>query len=420
MTDSSAVLSVHGDNVSLPVYSGTLGPDVVDVSTLNKQDVFTYDPGFMSTAACDSKITYIDGDQGILLYRGYLIDCLADKHDFMDIAYLLFFGELPDTAQKTSFITAINQHLQVQSFIPAVFNALTQNAHPMGMLVSSLGALSAQYRGDMKSSDGRLQSAYFLIAQMPILAALCLQHSQGCAIASPDKNIAYAQNVMHMLFGASDKQTMLQPVMVRAMDKILILHADHEQNASTSTVRMVGSTGANPIASLAAGVAALWGPAHGGANEACLNMLLEIGDESNISHYIARAKDKNDPFRLMGFGHRVYKNYDPRAKVMRATCHEVLDALGVKDDKLFKLAMKLEKIALEDEYFVERKLYPNVDFYSGITLNALGIPTNMFTVIFALARTVGWLAHWMEMLDDPQHKIARPRQLYTGAKQRSC
>lgn len=420
MTDNRAQLDIHGNELDLPVYSGTLGPDVIDVSTLNKQELFTYDPGFVSTAACESKITYIDGDQGTLLYRGYLIDCLADKHDFIDTAYLLFFGELPTSEQKTDFNTEIQKNTHLYPSISSIFNNFSRDAHPMGMLISALGALSAHHPGTPSDAKARLQAAYQIMAQLPVLTALCFQASQGQPVAAPDSALGYAENVLHMLFSKSNHKAILNPVFARAMDKILILHADHEQNASTSTVRMAGSTGANPIASIAAGVAALWGPAHGGANEACLNMLLEIGNESNIAHYIQRAKDKNDPFRLMGFGHRVYKNYDPRAKVMRETCHEVLDALGVKDNALFKLAMTLEKIALEDDYFVTRKLYPNVDFYSGITLNALGIPTNMFTVFFALARTAGWLAHWMEMLDDPNHKIARPRQLYTGEKERSC
>ncbi len=421
MNNPNAQLSYNDQHIELPVYSGTLGPSVIDVSGLSKKDVFTIDPGFMSTASCQSKITYIDGDQGILLYRGYPIDQLAERCDFMDVSYLLLFGELPNVAEKHRFENDIKEHSAVPEPAFKLFDGFLADAHPMAMMLSVVGALSAYFHptaSDDKNAQ-YLTSTYQLLAKMPTIAAQCYQHGRGEGRVNPDPSLGYSQNFMHMLFEHSSNKAQVSTSLAQAMDKILILHADHEQNASTSAVRIAGSTGANPFACLAAGIGALWGPAHGGANEAALNMLLEIGDESKIAHFINRAKDKNDPFRLMGFGHRVYKNYDPRAKVMRATCHEVLDELGVKESPLFKLAMKLEKIALEDDYFVQKKLYPNVDFYSGITLNAMGIPTNMFTVIFALARTIGWLSHWVEMMNDPNAKLVRPRQLYVGPTERS-
>lgn len=420
MAQKNATLSVHNNNFELPIYQATLGPEVIDVTGLSKENVFTFDPGFMSTAACESKITYIDGDKGILLYRGYPIDQLAEKCDFMEVCHLLLFGELPNKEQAPAFDATIRYHTLVHEQIYRFFDGFLRGIHPMAILIGAAGALAGFYHDslDISKPEHRLLSAYRLIGKMPTLAAMCYKYSRGEPYIYPRNALGYSENFLNMLFGMPSEDYHINPVLARAMDKIFILHADHEQNASTSAVRVAGSTGANPFACISAGISALWGPAHGGANEACLKMLQEIGDESRINTYIAKAKDKNDPFRLMGFGHRVYKNYDPRAKVMQATCHEVLEELGVKDDPLFKLAMKLEKIALEDEYFIERKLYPNVDFYSGLTLNALGIPSTMFTVIFALSRTVGWLSHWMEMLNDPAHKIARPRQLYTGSAER--
>lgn len=402
------------------VLSGTLGPDVIDVSSLVKTGYFTYDPGFLSTAACESKITFIDGDKGILLYRGYPIDQLATQSNFLEVCYLLLNGELPDTTHYNEFCKTINRHTMVHEQIRNFFNGFRRDAHPMAIMVGVVGALSAFYHDslDIKNPEHRASSALRLIAKMPTIAAMCYKYSIGQPFMQPQNRMSYAENFLHMMFGTPCEEITPNPVLVKALDKIFILHADHEQNASTSTVRLAGSTGANPFVCISAGIAALWGPAHGGANEAALNMLHEIGDISQIGKYIARAKDPNDPFRLMGFGHRVYKNYDPRAKVMRQTCYEVLEAVGVHNDPFFKLAMELEKIALEDDYFVQRKLYPNVDFYSGITLSAIGIPTNMFTVIFALARTIGWIAHWNEMISSP-YRLGRPRQLYTGPTERN-
>lgn len=407
--------------IGLPVYSGTLGPDVVDVTQLAKEQLFTYDPGFMSTAACESKITYIDGDKGILLHRGYPIDQLAEKSDFLEVCYLLLYGELPTVTEKNQFVKTINNHTLVHEQMRNFFNGFRRDAHPMAIMVGVIGALSAFYHDslDINNPNHRDISAFRLIAKMPTIAAMCYKYSIGQPFMFPQNHMGYAENFLNMMFSVPCEKTTPNPVLVRAMDRIFILHADHEQNASTSTVRLAGSTGANPFACISAGIAALWGPAHGGANEAALNMLREIGDEKRIGEYIAKAKDPNDPFRLMGFGHRVYKNYDPRAAVMRKTCHEVLDEVGAHNDPLFKIALKLEKIALEDDYFIKRKLYPNVDFYSGITLSALGIPRAMFTVIFALARTVGWISHWNEMIGSPDHRIARPRQLYTGPTERN-
>ncbi len=418
MADFTAKLNFNGNDTDLPVHSGSLGPRGIDVSALRNQNIFTYDPGLLSTAACESAITYIDGDAGTLLYRGYPIADLAEHCDFLEVAFLLFFGELPQPAEKSQFIQEIASEHAVDSSTSAVLSAFSKDSHPMAMLLSLMGALAGFYPDRAKDPESQKLASYRIVAKMPTLVATTYRHAQGQPYLSPRDDLNYAENFMYQVFAAAEKDAP-NPLLARALDKILILHADHEQNASTTTVRTSGSTGANPYACIASGIAALWGPAHGGANEACLRMLQEIGSEANIGRYVARAKDKNDPFRLMGFGHRVYKNYDPRAKVMRATCHEVLEETGVKDSPLFKLAMALEKIALEDEYFVERKLYPNVDFYSGVTLSALGFPPLMFTAIFALARTVGWMAQWMELLSDPNYKLVRPRQLYTGAVERN-
>ncbi|MCX7090268.1 MAG: citrate synthase [Legionellales bacterium] len=420
MKPDVATLSIAGhDNIELPILIPTLGTNVLDINKLGDSDLFTFDPGFMSTASCESKITYIDGDKGILLYRGYPIDQLAEKKTFLDICYLLLNGELPSNTEQTAFRQLVNKHTMVHQQMYQFLNGFRRDAHPMAIMVGIVGALSAFYHDsmDLTNQQDRYTSAIRLIAKMPTLAAMSYKYSIGFPYIYPQNRMSYAENFLHMMFGTPTESTVPNPVLVKAMDTIFILHADHEQNASTSTVRLAGSTGANPFACISAGIGALWGPAHGGANEACLNMLKEIGDINKINEYIKRAKDKNDPFRLMGFGHRVYKSYDPRAKVMRQTCHEVLNAVGAKDEPLFKLAMELERIALEDDYFIEKKLYPNVDFYSGLTLSAIGIPTNMFTVIFALARTVGWMSHWLEMTAGSA-KIGRPRQFYTGEKQR--
>jgi citrate synthase len=406
--------------IALPIYSGTLGPDVVDVSQLNKYNRFTFDPGFMSTAACTSKITFIDGDKGILLYRGYSIADLAEHADYLEVCYLLLFGELPNKTQKAAFEHQLKYHTLVHEQLSHFLNGFPRSAHPMSIMCGVVGALSAFYHDSLEihNPEHRTLAALRLIAKMPTIAAMAYKYSIGQPFVYPKNSLSYAANFLHMMFSIPAEPMTPNPILVDAMDKIFILHADHEQNASTSTVRVAGSSGANPFACIAAGIAALWGPAHGGANEAVLNMLTEIQDVSRIELFINKAKDKNDPFRLMGFGHRVYKNFDPRAKVMRQACHDVLKALNIHEDPLLKIALQLEKIALEDAYFIERKLYPNVDFYSGIILKAIGIPTNMFTVIFALARTVGWITHWNEMLSSPDQKISRPRQLYTGLKER--
>lgn len=420
MNTKKAVLSIDGHQpIDLPIYSPTLGNDVLDIGKLESNGYFTFDPGFVSTAACESKITYIDGDKGILLYRGYPIEQLASKKDFLDVCFLLMNGELPNKTEKNEFVELVNRHTLVHQQMYNFLNGFRRDAHPMAIMVGIVGALSAFYHDsiNLANQTDRYMAAIRLIAKMPTLAAMSYKYSIGQPYMYPQNNMSYAENFLHMMFGVPTVDNVPNPILVEAMDTIFTLHADHEQNASTSTVRLAGSTGANPFACISAGIGALWGPAHGGANEACLNMLKEIGDVKNINQYIKRAKDKNDPFRLMGFGHRVYKSYDPRATVMRETCHKVLDAVGAHDLPLFKLAVELERIALEDEYFVEKKLYPNVDFYSGITLNAIGIPTNMYTVIFALARTVGWISHWMEMVAT-KSKLGRPRQLYTGPKNR--
>ncbi|MCO5135476.1 MAG: citrate synthase [Phyllobacteriaceae bacterium] len=400
------------------VKSGTLGPDVVDIGALYKNtDRFTFDPGFTSTAACESDITFIDGDKGILLHRGYPIEQLAEHGDFIETCYLLLYGELPTKEQNEDFHNRITYHTMVHEQMSRFFTGFRRDAHPMAVMCGVVGALSAFYHDSTDISDPhqRMIASLRMIAKMPTIAAMAYKYHIGQPFVYPKNSLDYASNFLHMCFSVPCEEYEVNPVLARAMDRIFILHADHEQNASTSTVRLAGSSGANPFACIAAGIACLWGPAHGGANEAALNMLAEIGSVDRIPEFIARAKDKDDPFRLMGFGHRVYKNYDPRARIMQKTTHEVLNELGIKDDPMLQVAMELEKIALTDDYFVEKKLYPNIDFYSGITLKALGFPTNMFTVLFALARTVGWIAQWKEMIEDPKQKIGRPRQLYTGA-----
>ena len=412
-----AELKIPGvaEPIELPILSGNLGPDVIDVGKLTSQGYFTYDPGFVSTAACESGITFIDGDEGTLLHRGYPIEQLADKSDYLELCYLLLNGELPDAAAKTEFVDTIKNHTMVNEQLRSFFKGFSPDAHPMAILCGVVGALSAFYHDstDIDNPQHRMITAHRLIAKMPTLAAMSYKHAQGQPFVYPRNNMGYAENFLHMMFATPCEEYKVSPTLAKAMDRIFLLHADHEQNASTSTVRLAGSTGANPFASIAAGIAALWGPSHGGANEAVLNMLDEIGSVENIPEYVRRAKDKDDPFRIMGFGHRVYKNYDPRAKVMQQTCHEVLAELGVQDDPVLAMAQELERIALEDEYFVEKRLYPNVDFYSGIILRAIGIPVEMFTVIFATGRTPGWIAHWCEMIGS-SYKIGRPRQLYTG------
>ncbi len=419
MADKKAQLIIEGKApVELPILTGTIGPDVVDVRNLIANDLFTYDPGFMSTAACESKITYIDGDKGILLHRGYPIEQLAAKSDYLETCYLLLHGELPTADQKKEFVDTISKHTMVNEQLKSFLNGFRRDAHPMAIMCGIVGALSAFYHDSLDNNNPKHReiSAHRLIAKMPTIAAMAFKYSIGQPIMYPRNDLCYAENFLHMMFNTPAGCKRFSPALIKAMDRIFILHADHEQNASTSTVRLAGSTGANPFACIASGIAALWGPAHGGANEAVLTMLDEIGDASNIEKYIAKAKDKDDPFKLMGFGHRVYKNFDPRAQVMKQTCDEVLAELGVNDPKL-DLAMKLEEYALNDPYFKERNLYLNVDFYSGIILKAIGIPTSMFTVIFAMSRTVGWISHWTEMLSSP-YKISRPRQLYTGYDKR--
>ena len=406
-----------GQKIDLPVLHGSVGPSVIDVRRLyTDTDHFTYDPGYTSTGSCESKITYIDGDQGILLYRGYPIEVLAEKSDFMEVCYLLLHGELPTAAQKKTFVHNITYHTMLHEQINTFYRGFRRDSHPMAIMCGVVGALSAFYHDstDINDPTHRMIASHRLIAKMPTIAASAYKYSIGQPFVYPRNDLDFAENFVHMMFSTPCEQQKVNPVLSKAMDRILVLHADHEQNASTSTVRLAGSSGANPFACIAAGIASLWGPAHGGANEAVLAMLQKIGSKDHIVEYIKRAKDKNDPFRLMGFGHRVYKNFDPRAKVMRQTCHEVLNELGVKDEPLLALAMELERIALEDDYFIERKLYPNVDFYSGIIFRAMGIPTSMFTALFAVARTVGWVAQWNEMIEDPSQKIGRPRQLYTG------
>ncbi len=420
-TQRTATLTVDGKSVDLPVLTGSIGPDVIDIRTLyGKTGMFTFDPGFMATAACKSSITYIDGDAGVLLYRGYPIEQLAQQCDFLETCYLILKGELPNAQQKDQFENTIRRHTMVHEQLSRFYSGFRRDAHPMAVMVGVVGALSAFYHDAMDFSDQEHRdiSANRLIAKLPTITAMAYKYNIGQPFMHPRNELSYTANFMQMMFAVPSEPYRPNPVLVRALDRILILHADHEQNASTSTVRLAGSSGANPFACIASGIACLWGPAHGGANEAVLNMLEHIGDVSRVGEYIKRAKDKNDTFRLMGFGHRVYKNYDPRAKLMRETCYEVLNELGLQNDRLFKLAMELERIALEDPYFVEKKLYPNVDFYSGIVQRALGIPKSMFTAIFAMARTVGWIAQWNEMISDPEQKIGRPRQLFTGAQRR--
>ena len=420
MSNTTAKLDLGGKASDYPVLSGSVGPDVVDIRKLyGNTGAFTYDPGFTSTASCESKITYIDGDQGVLLHRGYPIDQLAEKSSFMDVAYLLMRGELPNPNEYDEFVRTITRHTMIHEQLAMFYRGFRRDAHPMAIMCGVVGALSAFYHDSTDINDPvqRRIASHRLIAKMPTIAAMAYKYSVGQPFLYPDNSLSYTGNFLRMTFGVPAEAYEVDPVIEAAMDKIFILHADHEQNASTSTVRLAGSSGANPFACIAAGIACLWGPAHGGANEAALEMLREIGTPDKIPEYIKRAKDKDDPFRLMGFGHRVYKNYDPRAKVMQKTANEVLAKLGVTDP-VFDVARELEHLALNDAYFIEKKLYPNVDFYSGVILSAIGFPTSMFTVLFALARTVGWVAQWNEMIEDPAQKIGRPRQLYTGATQR--
>ena len=417
----AAKLESGGNDYNLNVHGGSIGPSVIDVSGLyGSSGQFTYDPGFTSTASCKSSITYIDGEEGILLHRGYPIEQLAEKGNFIETCYLLMHGELPNNEELQEFEQAITMHTMVHEQLQKFYSGFRRDAHPMAIMVGVVGALSAFYHDstDINDPEQRKIASRRLIAKIPTIAAMAYKYHIGQPFAYPQNNLSYAANFLHMCFSVPSEQREVNPILARAMDRIFILHADHEQNASTSTVRLAGSSGANPFACIAAGIACLWGPAHGGANEAALDMLAEIGSVDRIPEFIKRAKDKNDPFRLMGFGHRVYKNYDPRARVMHKTCHEVLGELGIKDDPLLDVAMELERIALSDDYFAEKKLYPNIDFYSGITLKAMGFPTTMFTVLFALARTVGWVSQWNEMIEDPSQRIGRPRQLYIGATHR--
>ncbi len=418
---TSSKLTIDDKTLDFPVKHGSIGPDVYDISKLYAQSgAFTYDPGFTSTASCESKITYIDGDEGVLLYRGYPIEQLAEHGDFLETCYLLLYGELPSAAQKHAFVDNVTHHTMVHDQMNRFFLGFRRDAHPMAIMVASVGALSAFYHDSTDISDEtqRMIAQIRMIAKMPTLAAMAYKYSIGQPFVYPKNDLDYASNFLRMCFAVPCEEYKVNPILARALDRIFTLHADHEQNASTSTVRLAGSSGANPFACIAAGIACLWGPAHGGANEAALKMLSEIGTPDNVAKYVAKAKDKNDPFRLMGFGHRVYKNYDPRARIMQKTTHEVLSELGIKDDPLLDVAIELEQIALKDDYFIEKKLYPNIDFYSGITLKAMGFPTSMFTVLFALARTVGWIAQWKEMIEDPSQKIGRPRQLYVGSPKR--
>ena len=420
MTDQTVKLTTAGGDYDYPLLPGSVGPDVIDIRKLYGQTgAFTYDPGFTSTAACQSAITYIDGDEGILLHRGYPIDQLAEKSSFMEVSYLLLHGDLPKAKELDEFVYTINHHTMVHEQLAMFFRGFRRDAHPMAIMCGVVGALSSFYHDstDITDPNQRLIASHRLIAKMPTLAAMAYKYSIGQPFIFPQNELSYTGNFLRMTFGVPAEPYVVNPVIESALDKIFILHADHEQNASTSTVRLAGSSGANPFACIAAGIACLWGPAHGGANEAALNMLREIGDVKNIPAYIARAKDKDDPFRLMGFGHRVYKNFDPRAKVMKATADAVLKDLNISDPVL-DVAKELEHIALNDSYFIDKKLYPNVDFYSGVILNAIGFPTEMFTALFALARTVGWVAQWNEMISDPEQKIGRPRQLYVGATPR--
>ena len=411
----------NGKNYTFPIHSGTIGPDVIEIKDLYKEtDKFTYDPGYTSTGSCKSKITYIDGDKGILLHRGYPIDELAEKCDFLEVAYLLLKGELPNEKEKVNFDKRITTHTMVNEQLSLFFRGFRRDAHAMAVMCGVVGALSAFYHDstDITDDNQRSIASHRLIAKMPTIAAMAYKFSIGQPFIYPNNKLSYSENFLNMMFSVPAEEYNIDPVLAKAMDKILILHAAHEQNASTSTVRLAGSSGANPFACIAAGIASLWGPAHGGANEAVIHMLSNIKNVKNVNKYILKAKDNSDPFRLMGFGHRVYKNYDPRAKVMKKTADDVLKTLGKEKEPMFALARKLEKIALEDDYFVEKKLYPNVDFYSGVILQAMGFPPNLFTVLFAVARTVGWVAQWNEMIEDPEQRIGRPRQLYDGPKKR--
>lgn len=422
MTQKTARLNTGNKDYEFNVLSGAIGPSAVDVSSLYGQTgQFTYDPGFTSTASCQSAITYIDGDKGTLLHRGYSIEELAEKSTFIEVCYLLMNGDLPTLNELEEFETAITRHTMLHEQLYKFFQGFRRDAHPMAIMVGVVGALSAFYHDSTDITDPaqRMIASRRMIAKIPTIAALAYKYSIGQPFMYPDNNLNFSTNFLHMCFSVPCEKTNISPVLARAMDRIFILHADHEQNASTSTVRLAGSSGANPFACIAAGIACLWGPAHGGANEAALDMLAEIGHVERIPEYLERARDKNDSFRLMGFGHRVYKNYDPRARVMQKTCHEVLDELGVKNDPLLAVAIELEKIALSDDFFIEKKLYPNVDFYSGITLKAMGFPVTMFTVLFAVARTVGWISQWNEMVEDPHQRIGRPRQIYIGAEPRN-
>ncbi len=419
-TSHSVTITLDGTNKSakLPLIAGTIGPDVADIRKLyNDLGIFTYDPGYGGTAACESKITYIDGDEGVLLHRGYPIDQLAEQSTFLEVAYLLLNGELPNAAERHDFENGVMRHTMLHEQLRSFYNGFRRDAHPMAVMCGVVGALSAFYHDslDITNDDHRRISAFRLIAKLPTIAAWAYKYTIGQPFVYPRNDLGYAENLLYMMNAVPAEPYHVSPVLAKALERILILHADHEQNASTSTVRLAGSTGANPFACIAAGIASLWGPAHGGANEAVLKMLAEIGHKDNIPEFIERVKDKNSHVRLMGFGHRVYKNYDPRAKIMQASCHEVLAELGIKDDPLLDLAAELERIALHDEYFISKKLYPNVDFYSGIILKAMGFPTSMFTVLFAVARTVGWISQWKEMVEDPSQRIGRPRQIYTGA-----
>ncbi len=421
VTENASVtisLDQNGRSARLPLLTGTLGPAVADIRKLHTElGIFTYDPAYGGTAACESKITYIDGDEGVLLHRGYPIDQLAERSSFPEVAYLLLNGELPNRAQNDGFIKQIKNHTMLHEQLRHFYNGFRRDAHPMAVICGVVGALSAFYHDSLDINDPahRALSALRLIAKMPTIAAWTYKYTQGMPFIYPRNDLGYAENFLHMMFAMPSEPYQVSPVLARAMDRILILHADHEQNASTSTVRLAGSTGANPFACIAAGIASLWGPAHGGANEAVLKMLNEIGSKEHIPDFIRKVKDKSSGVKLMGFGHRVYKNFDPRAKIMQATCHEVLAELGIHDEPLLQLAVELERIAIEDDYFVSRKLYPNVDFYSGIILKAMGIPTSMFTVLFAVARTAGWISQWKEMIEEPGQRIGRPRQMYTGA-----
>ena len=413
--------NTSGNSWDLPMMDGSVGPSVIDVRRLYADTgYFTYDPGFTSTGSCESAITYIDGDEGILLYRGYAIEDLAEKSDFPEVCYLLLYGELPTKQQKEKFEYDVTYHTMLHDQVNMFWRGFRRDSHPMAQMCGVVGALSAFYHDSLDINDPyhRMVASYRLLAKMPTIAAQAYKFSVGQPFVSPRNDLGYSENFLNMLFSVPAEEYEINPVLAKAMDRILILHADHEQNASTSTVRLAGSSGANPFACIAAGIASLWGPAHGGANEAVLNMLQEIGSKKNINEFVKKAKDPDDPFRLMGFGHRVYKNFDPRSRVMQKSCHEVLNELGISDEPLLELAMELERIALEDDYFVQRKLYPNVDFYSGIIFRAMGIPTNLFTVIFAVARTVGWISQWNEMVEDPAQRIGRPRQLYTGETKR--